>query len=297
MSPLTRGDADRAVAWRELSKRYTARDFTAKLKLRNAANALCSPRSLSRNDERSEARKWHEGRASRRCSQWSAPAADSAPASRPGICPRPRICRSFGPASRRPRRFAICFISCWDHRRHLRAGRRHADLCRVRYRRRQGRGRARAGPGLWQPAVGGRLDGRAVVDRVRAVSGRRAQRGRSAGRETTMPPALRVQVDRASVVVGDRLPWRNARAAAFHTANELHVPTGADGAATQIEIELLVGRRHPQLLGAAAGRQDRPDPRPHESHVVHGRRAGNVFRPMRRILRHATCQHEDSRRR
>ena len=56
-----------------------------------------------------------------------------------------------------------------------------------------------------------------------------------------------------------------------------------------------VGRRLPQLLGAAAGREDRPDPRPHQLMWFQTETARPVPRPVRRILRHAARQHADPR--
>ena len=68
---------------------------------------------------------------------------------------------------------------------------------------------------------------------------------------------------------------------AFTTANELHIPASDAGIARPVYLDAGVGRRLPQLLGAAAGRQDRPDSGPYESHVVSDRRdrdcsSGNV---------------------
>ena len=73
----------------------------------------------------------------------------------------------------------------------------------------------------------------------------------------------------------------------FITANELHVPAGEDGVPRPVYLTLRVGRCLPQLLGAAAGREDRPDPRTHQSHVVSNEPAGPVSRPVCRVLRHA----------
>ena len=50
----------------------------------------------------------------------------------------------------------------------------------------------------------------------------------------------------------------------FTTANELHLPVGKT-----VHIELRVGRRDPQLLGAESGRQARSDPGPHQHHRAH----------------------------
>ena len=59
----------------------------------------------------------------------------------------------------------------------------------------------------------------------------------------------------------------------FITANELHVPASDGRRAAAGLPDPEVGRRLPQLLGAAAGRQDRPDPRPHQPHVVPDRQS------------------------
>ncbi len=56
-----------------------------------------------------------------------------------------------------------------------------------------------------------------------------------------------------------------------------------------------IGGRVPQLLGAPAGGQDRPDSGPHQPHVVPDGPAGFVPRPVRRVLRHATRQHAPPR--
>ena len=75
------------------------------------------------------------------------------------------------------------------------------------------------------------------------------------------------------------------------TANELHVPASEDGVPRPVYLTLQVGRCLPQLLGAAPGREDRPDSGPHQSNVVSNEPAGPVPRPVRRVLRHAARQH------
>ena len=96
---------------------------------------------------------------------------------------------------------------------------------------------------------------------------------------------------RPPVVVGVSLRPLQRPELGFTTANELHIPAGDDGARPARLPDPEVGRRVSQLLGAAAGGQDRPDSRPHQPHVVSDRRARSVPRPVRRVLRHAARQH------
>ena len=50
-------------------------------------------------------------------------------------------------------------------------------------------------------------------------------------------------------------------------------------------LELAGRRRDPQLLGAEPARQEGPDPRPARQHLVPGRHARRLSRPVRRVLR------------
>ena len=75
------------------------------------------------------------------------------------------------------------------------------------------------------------------------------------------------------------------------TANELHVPVSEPARPTPTFLTPRVGRRRPQLLGAAARRQDRRDPEPRQPHVDRAARAGPLPRPVRRVLRHAARPH------
>ena len=93
-------------------------------------------------------------------------------------------------------------------------------------------------------------------------------------------------------VVGRQWWWEyrydsyNGQPLGFITANELHVPAGQSGARPARLSRPSIGRRLSQLLGAASGRQDRPHPRPVQSHVVSDPRDGNLLRAVCRILRH-----------
>ena len=68
-------------------------------------------------------------------------------------------------------------------------------------------------------------------------------------------------------VVGRQWWWEyrydtyDGRKLGFITANELHVPASDDGSTAARVPDAQIGRRVPQLLGAAAGGQDRPDSR------------------------------------
>ena len=71
--------------------------------------------------------------------------------------------------------------------------------------------------------------------------------------------------DRPSVVVGIRLRnLRRPEARLHHRQRAAHSGERRRHAAAGVP-DAQVGRRLPQLLGAAAGRQDRPDSRPHQS--------------------------------
>ena len=71
-------------------------------------------------------------------------------------------------------------------------------------------------------------------------------------------------------VVGHQWWWEyryetcNGRNSGFTTANELHIPVSRTGAVRPTLPRPRIGRCLPQLLGAAVGRQGRPDPRPHQ---------------------------------
>ena len=70
------------------------------------------------------------------------------------------------------------------------------------------------------------------------------------------------------------------------TANEIHVPV-SDRAQSDADLSRSgVRRRRAQLLGAAPGGQDRPDPEPEEHDVDRSARARNLPGAMRRVLRH-----------
>ena len=64
------------------------------------------------------------------------------------------------------------------------------------------------------------------------------------------------------------------------TANEIHLPTG-----TPVRVVARTGRRHPQLLGAAAQPQDRHDPRPLEQRRAGRAEGRHLPRPVLRVLR------------
>ena len=157
----------------------------------------------------------------------------------------------------------------------------------------------RAAPGLRQQADRDRLDGGAGADRLRPGAGhgphplggeRPAAAARS--RATTRCSS---RWSAASGGGSTRYDRYDGRELGFTTANELHIPASEDGVPAAGLPDPEVRRRVPQLLGAPAGRQDRPDPGPHQQHVVPDRPARPVPRPVRRVLRHAARQHAPPR--
>ena len=95
------------------------------------------------------------------------------------------------------------------------------------------------------------------------------------------PTRIRIEV------TGEQWWWRVAyrrRRRPIASANEIRIPVGRP-----VEFTLQGRRRDPQLLGAEPRRQGRHDPRPHHALAAHGRAAGHLSRPVRRILRRAAC--------
>ena len=90
-------------------------------------------------------------------------------------------------------------------------------------------------------------------------------------------------------VVGRQWWWEyhydhyNGQKLGFTTANELHMPARDEPTARPRLPDPEVGRRLSQLLGAAAGGKDRPDPGSHEPHVAPDRPDRPVRRPVRRV--------------
>ncbi len=96
---------------------------------------------------------------------------------------------------------------------------------------------------------------------------------------------------RPAVVVGVPLPAaRDRHGQRAARSGERPASSGADLS------DAAVGRRGPQLLGAAAGGQDRPDPGPGQLDVDRPARARAVPGPVRRVLRHAARQDAAARR-
>ena len=189
------------------------------------------------------------------------------------------------------------------HRVHFRRRRRNPRLLhRPLPARAAARASARgAAAGLREQADRDRLDGGAGPDRLRPraghgphpLGGERAAAAAAGGGQHAVRHG-----GRPPVVVGVHLrPLQRQEAAASPTANELHVPASEDGVPRPCIPDPEVRGRVPQLLGAPAGRQDRPDPGPHQPHVVPDGPARPVRRPVCRVLRHAARQHAHPRRR
>ena len=76
------------------------------------------------------------------------------------------------------------------------------------------------------------------------------------------------------------------------TANELHLPAGRPVSLEIASTDVIHSFWVPQL----GGKRD-VDSRQHDAHRAHGRRAGGVLRPVRRVLRRVARQHAPPRRR
>ena len=117
--------------------------------------------------------------------------------------------------------------------------------------------------------------------------------------EVERPAAAAARGDNALfvTVVGHQWWWEytydhyNGQELGFTTANELHIPAERDGRRPAGLPDPEIRGRVPQLLGAPAGGQDRPDPGPHQSMWFQTDQPGLYLGPVRRVLRHPARQH------
>ena len=121
------------------------------------------------------------------------------------------------------------------------------------------RRRPRAAAGLRQQPGGAGVDGHPGSHRRGAVPGDGASDPRSRGRAVP-PDAIEV------TVIGHQFWWEfRYPEHGVVTANELHVPVSDAESSDADAHHAALGRHGSQLLGAATGRQDRPDSEPHRT--------------------------------